>query len=472
MSVLMVSLPIAVALGLGVALLYRIGLHGRAHPSLWLGAGYGVGLAMVSFGVALPPLVRLPLTVGWGGLFVALTWCGLWLVSERLLGCMKQAPPAGPSSKPPRWENVVWGTGLVLLVVKAGFIGVSAMDKPVMGWDAVAIHSLRAKAMFYDQTIARSTLEWIGAFDYPLGIPLLELWVTWFQGGWDDTAFKILFPGFLFAVLGMVYGVLREFVRPLTALAGVWLVASLPLLVQHTTDAYLDLPLAYTTLGVSIFLWRHTRTGEMGDVFIASLMAAFGVWIKREGVVAAGVGLVLLALWAVMARSRTRREALRALAIFAGMPGLVVTAWAVFRWAGAETPSLSFQPTSLADLVSRSIAVVVYAARELWTSSNWNVLWPLFAGFWALHARKSLSSESLFFAWPVVITFGTLLAVSASTEMGEYLKQGTTLHRMALHVAPLAAVFVAVRVGDTWAQATDPLRGRDREGRRDRARPG
>lgn len=458
MSYILAVLAIAVPLGIGALLLHRMGFPGSVHKGLWLGASYGVGLTVVSLVLGVLPLLKIPLSVGWVVPVVMTVGVALWLSTGRFPSGMAPRSTSNDEGTT-AWLRTVWWIGLGCLVFKLGLIGIRTVHKPVMGWDAGETHSLRAKALFHEQTILPSTWKWIGSPDYPPGIPLLELWVTLFQGGWDDTAIKILFPGFLIALLAMLYGVLRETLRPLGALAGVWMAASLPLLAQHATDAYLDLPLAYTTLGVSVFLWRYSRTGRIPDLLVASLMAAFGIWIKREGFVAFGIALGLLGLW--MWTTRTAEGARRGwvLGVFAAMPLLVWASWAGFQWIIQETVPLSFQPTSLMDVFARSFLVVSYAGAELWTSRNWNVLWPIFAGLWLVHVRRSFTPDVLFFAWPVLLTLGVFLAVSASTEMGEYLEKGNTLHRMVLHVAPLAVVFVALMFGDTWAGLGKPRNG-------------
>lgn len=440
----------AIPVGVGAGLLFRVGLYGHMHVALFVGLAYGLGLAVISFVLATLPVLGIPLTLLWALPSIGLAWGALWFATGRFGKHVESVPTSTPVSARGLWMRAVWAVGLALLVAKLGLIGVRAMDKPVIGWDAVTTHSLRAKAMYYDQTIARSSLDWIGSAEYPMGLPLLELWVNWFQGRWDDTAFKMLFPGFLAALLAMFYGALRDSMPALGALVGVWFVASLPLLVQHATDAYVDLPLAYTTLGVSIFLWRYARTAETHNLFLASVMAALGVWFKREGAVAFGIDLALLALWSITFKAPVRAKPVSALAAFAALPALVWVAWAVVRWTAFESAPLSFQPSPVSDLFSRALAVAAYASGELWRSSNWNVLWPLFFGVWLFHARRSLDPDILFFAWPVVMTLAAFLATSAGTVMFDYLMQGSTLHRMVLHVAPLAAFSVALMVGRDW----------------------
>jgi hypothetical protein len=92
--------------------------------------------------------------------------------------------------------------------------------------------------------------------------------------------------------------------------------------------------------------------------------------------------------------------------------------------------------------------VVAFIGRELWQSANWNVLWALFAGGWIVWWRRSVDPVSLFFGWPVWMTLGVFVLVAEGTKMYDILLQGVVWHRVVLHVAPLAAFWVAVMLGE------------------------
>ncbi len=454
-----ILLALAPPIGIGVALLACLGLARKAHPALVSGAAFGVGMGLIGLVLAILPLAGVPLRMKTGVpavVLVGVAMSALMLSAGRRRGASDGAFPAWAfpaegegKRRRLRWTlRAVWWLGFLALGVRIALATWRAMGKPMMGWDAFIVHSFRAKVLYYDQTWSSESLRWIGNADYPLGMPLAELWVTWFQGQWDDTAFKVLFPCVLVALLAMVYGGLREVFGPLGAMGGTWLVAALPLLVQHATDAYLDVPLAYATFGASVFLWRYARTRARSDLLVASWMAAFGVWIKNEGALAFGIEVALLAVWFVRDGRLRDRAAWRDLGWFAAPPFLVWGGWALFKAASGISSPLTVQVSEFVDHADRLPAVLAFVARELWQSANWHALWPLFFGGWLLHVRRSLDPAFLFFGWPVVLTLAALIAVSAGTVMYQYLLQGTTLHRVVLHVAPLAAFWVAVMLGE------------------------
>jgi len=448
MTAAMIVLAVALPFVLGLTLLIGLNLHRRAHPSLVAGAAFGMGVALVGFVLAVIPVIGLPLTRTTGIASALLAWAGLMAIvrSRRTAGVASNGVvPALPVG----WGwRIVWWVGVIALGLKVAMAATRAMHKPVIGWDAMLVHSFKAKEMFYDQTISAGILDWAGSPNYPLGMSLVELWVAWFQGSWDDTGFKILLPGVLAALFLVIYGGLREIFGPIGALAGTWLAAGLPFLVQHATDAYFDLPLAYTTLAASVFLWRYARSRARGDLLVASWLAAFGVWTKNEGAVAFAVALAALGALLVLDARAGRRPAWADLARFGAWPALVWGAWAAAKALWGIAPNLEVEPSGFLGHVDRLPAIVAFTARELWQSANWNVLWALFAGGWVVWWRRYADPVSLFFCWPVVMTLGVFVIVAEGTKMYDILLHGVVWHRVVLHVAPLAAFWVAVMLGE------------------------
>lgn len=451
MSSVAIALSVVLPLLMGVALLRGAQIHRQVNPALLAGAGFGVGISLI--GIVLPGVVLmgLPLTRATGLSSVFLVWAVLlgtlryqagrhiveWTTASRVV-------PAVAIGW--RWRSV-WWVGATALGIKCVMVGIRAMHKPVIGWDAMLVHSFKAKEMFYDQSIGMAMLDWAGSPNYPLGMSLVELWITWFSGAWDDTGFKILFPCILGAVFLVVYGGLREILGPIGALGGTWFVASLPLLVQHATDAYLDLPLAYTTLAISVFLWRYTRSRSWRDLLIASWFGGFGVWTKNEGTVAVAVAGLMLCAFLVLNRQDGWRTAWVDLARFGVWPAVVWGGWEIVKVRWGIGTNLDVPVSGVLAHLDRLPTVVGFIARELWLSANWNVLWAVFVGGWFVWWRRYADPVSLFFGWPVLLTLGVFSLVAASTQMFDILFDHVVLHRIVLHVAPLAVFWVAGMFG-------------------------
>lgn len=459
MNPVAIALSVALPLVMGVVLLRRVQIHRLAHPALLVGAGFGVGIAFIGIVLAGVALVGLPLTRATGFSSVLLVWAALlgtlrYQEGRHVVGWTMTSPVV-PAAAIGWWWQSVWWVGVIALGIKCAMVGIRAMHKPVIGWDSMLVHSFKAKEMFYDQTIGMATLDWAGSPNYPLGMSLVQLWVAWFSGSWDDSAFKILFPCILGAVFLVVYGGLRELVGPIGALGGTWFTASLPLLVQHATDAYVDLPLAYTTLAISVFLWRYTRSRSWRDLLIASWFAGFGVWTKNEGTVAVAVAGLMLWTFLVLDRQDGWRRAWADLVRFSVWPAVVWGGWGIVKARWGIGANLDVSVAGVLAHVDRLPTVAGFIASELWQSANWNVLWAVFLGGWVVWWRRYADPVSLFFGWPVLLTLGVFSLVAASTEMFDVLFNHVVLHRMVLHVAPLA-VFWAVamfgQVGRSTAQ--------------------
>lgn len=452
MSVAGTLLAMVVPLALGTAVLWASGLRGTAHIGVVVGAAFGVGIGLITATLAVFPLVGLPLRPGVGIPAVSLVGATVAILIHRIypLASKRESRGAVASRKLDRPASVLWWLGMAGLIVKISLITWRAMDKPVMAWDAFIVHSFRAKMMYFDHAWSGDSLRWIGNADYPLGIPLAELWVTWFQTGWNDTAFKILFPMFLVALLALAYGGLRDVFGPCGAMLGTWVIAGLPLLSQHATDGYLDLPLAYSTFGTFLLLWRFARLGHRRDLVVASGLASLGVWMKDEGSVTVAFAVLSLVVWDWWNGRLREGNAWRDIGRFAALPIAVWIGWAMFKLASGITPRLTVNPVDIVSHLDRVQPIVEFTVMELFRSANWHVVWPLFFGGWLLTIRSSFGSDFLFLGWPVVLTLAALLGVSQSTVMFQYLFQGTTLHRIMLHVAPLAAFWVALMIGRQW----------------------
>lgn len=452
-------ISLAIPFGIGLTAM-RLAGPWNVHPALAIGAAFGIGFALVGWVIGGLSVLRIPLLPEIGISVVLFLWIVALVFAYRVEGV------PGPWVS---WSRVVmqgykrwlWWLGIVGLGLVVLVVIFRAMVKPMMGWDALIVHTLRAKVMFYDRGISLAALEWIGRPDYPLGLPLAELWTMWFQGTWDDVALKVLFPGFFAALLAMMYGGLREVAGPLAALSGTWLLAGLPFVIQHATDAFLDLPLAYATLGVSIGLWRYGIRSDPGDLVMASLMGGLAVWTKNEGVVTFALALAALVGWTVCRQRLLSRSAWADIARFGVWPLTVWLVWEIVKTQMTQSGDLHMSLGSLLDHADRVPAILALTSSELWGSANWNVLWPLFFGGWLLHIQRSLTPACFFFAWPVLLAMVVFLAVSEATIMYRYLLEGSTLHRMMLHVAPLAAFWVALMLND---RLDDPQKSQKKTG--------
>ncbi len=184
---------------------------------------------------------------------------------------------------------------LVLLWVQVGHF----LAGPWGGGDSVAIWNLRAKALFH-----LPAADWATAFsarmpnshpDYPFGLPVLVA-----AGARAMGQFSPIVPAMISALFGLsIVGTLAAGVRLLGGpawLAVVVLLAA-PRFVESTAYQCADIPLAACFLGAAVLaVLPAERTGR-GGWFLAGLLAGGAAMIKNEGLVLAGLFVVISMIW-------------------------------------------------------------------------------------------------------------------------------------------------------------------------------
>jgi len=148
---------------------------------------------------------------------------------------------------------------------------------PVYIWDALAIYDFRGKIIasqgFYAQ-IAKNFFWFEG---YPLFTSLSHALVYLFGGKNPQFIYPLIYFSFIFAF----YGNLRKFVARKTALISITLLASVPLLFQHSTFAYTNLPYStFLSLGsIYLFTW-FAKKKSLGYLILAAILTGLSTWTR------------------------------------------------------------------------------------------------------------------------------------------------------------------------------------------------
>ena len=444
---------------LGVAVAWLIGF--TASPFLvqlnWplrAGFAYGLGLIWIStmmglaslFGVPLTPEVGMPLIVlpaaGW--------WLWRWRGSRRKPAALRAVSGSVSIGRDLWW----WGMAVLLALLWA-IVAIRAVVKPIQFWDAWATYAFKAKIIYLEASIPGTMFEWVVVPNYPLGIPLQEVWTAWFVGSWDDVAIKWLFPGYLLALLFLVYGVLRDRWSARAAIGGTLFVAGLPFLLQHAHDGYTDLPLAYFVLGSAVALTRYALSNDRRDLVLASVFAAGVVWTREDGLIVVVANALLLAVLGARRGGLITKTTFTTVGIYLGFPALVWGAWTLAKLHMGISTNLHVDSSDVT-VLDRWRTIFEVFIRALFLQGNWMILWALFSLAFVHEFRKTLTEESMFLVWPVVMYLGVIGVLAFTTELFRFLWGDTVLHRLILHVAPLAALWVALTYGRWWGLAESP----------------
>ena len=148
---------------------------------------------------------------------------------------------------------------------------------PVYIWDALALYDFRAKIImqtgFYTQ-IAKNHF-WFGG--YPLFTSLSHTLVYIFGGGNPQFLYSLMYLSYIL----VFYGALREIVNRKITLITTLMLATIPVLFDHSTFAYTNLPYSiFLSMGsIYLYVW-FVKKKPIGYLIISALMTGLSTWTR------------------------------------------------------------------------------------------------------------------------------------------------------------------------------------------------
>jgi len=311
-------------------------------------------------------------------ILVALTCIALGICGWRM---KRSANAVFAFSKPTSAVEWILGTIVALEIAVLLFVAF----KHTLGWDGLLNWEIKARYAFFNGgTIPSSYYSSAGrAFshpEYPLAIPLTELWLYLWMGEPNQFWVKIIFPLFyaacapLLAIfvsrfggkcwIGLATAALLPFVPSVSASPGGIVVG------------YVDVPLSAFYLAALGYLLLWFKTDQREFVIAFAACSALLPWVKSEGRI----------LWAVIvfvgfALSISKRRIPQF--IFSIVPGFVLlVVWRIFLKLVHAWPPSDFSHLSFGLLLNnagrlREIATTLLA--ELSEPTHWSIFWLLVA---------------------------------------------------------------------------------------------
>ncbi len=382
------------------------------------------------------------------GLLLALSALGLFLSWQKYRNGWLAIPVKAPVIK----RQDKWLL-LLLLALTTAHLAVAAYDaynRPLLPWDAWTTWTYRAKIWFLNQDLSpfigaeawlntsNPGIYTIPAHGYPLIVSLIQLWPVMLQGQWNDAV--AVFPGLLagIALILALYGQGRSLGWPaLLAIAGVYLLVSIPLLNAHLAlPGYADLWLGgFAGLGfVALLQWSQSQ--DRTQLLTGLLFLGLGAFIKREGSLWLMMGLLFAIMQVLSWKLLLAMAATAALAIFSGysllnLPWLGQIGYADGAFYLPRLGAITLQPQDV------SFAVI----NNLFSNSSWNLLYfYLFASLLLVlvHGKQRARHSALSFILLLTTIIATVFFLSAE---GEWVKDSTAFGRLLLQVLP-ALIFV------------------------------
>jgi len=222
-------------------------LLGTSNPWAYAGLYFPVGFGTVTWLLFLGSLVHLPLPTSILVVGLLIAFVGLaHLGARRKRG---QKPPT--HQEHPNPDTVIWVVlGLGLVFLSALSIGLAYSE-----WDAMAFWSIKGYGIAWGKDILASPSWGAPGQSHPISIPIGIAVVRLLQGDTEPIS-KALNPVFFASLsLGCFQFWRRRSTPGVLALACALILSSVPILVEHATNGYANLPAAcYLVLGTITFV--------------------------------------------------------------------------------------------------------------------------------------------------------------------------------------------------------------------------
>lgn len=457
MTAILLAISVLLPTAAGYALLNLICKGKRLEWTTSLALSYGLGTGLLSQWMYLFQHTGLKydaVRIGIPVFIVALICAGMAVrihtktaPISRFEPLLKKENAWSPSASQSRWALALKRTLLILAIAFISFEIVyvcwRALSLPIHSWDAIATSAFKAKVFFFEASIPNPAR--LPHPSYPLHIPLIEAWIAFVLGSWDDLRVKIIFPLYFLSFLVIYNRVLRHYTDRNWALLGTVLLLSSNLLILHATIAYRDVcMLYYNCTALMLMLLWYTQKND-AFLWLSSLHVGFAAFTKLEGTGYLFIHTFLFLGLLASQRGGFKKKTLAQLLKFI-LPSfgifLVFASTRFLQQIPVERHGFDF---GLDDL--NRLPVIVHRLTEMtFLGWNWNIVFFLLAASLAVHfGRIRRSSEVKFLLSALTLFFVFYLAVMLLTI--NFLALGGELYtlnlgRVLLHFFPLATLLI------------------------------
>ncbi len=347
----------------------------------------------------------------------------------------------------PKWHKIAYAFLLALIVVRFGGLALELVWRPLFPWDAWSQWATKARVWYEFGHLVPFVAGdvWLsgklpGAYTdlaphYPPAIPLLQVWMSYCLGRWDDALMNLPWLACAIALGLAFYGQLRRWeVSPVIAMMFTYFLLSLPMLDTHVALAgYADLFMAafYGLAAMAFFHWSKTRSVWQG--IVAILFGLGCIFIKQPGLV-----WLLTFVPAVLVVLMPRRGVMMVTILgLAGLLGLVMLAQMGTMTLFSYNVSLQYASAWLP------------LWQNLFILDNWHLLWYFLFAAMALALPKLLLPRLRGITTLVFTGFAFLGVAFFFTQAQAWAEDFTTVNRALLHMAPVLMFYIVV----LWREA-------------------
>lgn len=424
---------------------------GTAFERLFLGFGAGVGL--LSFEVFIMGLIGVPFRFSYILITQALAVSPFSAALFFSKDARREDPRPRHRAGAGKFKALISVLLALWIACKIAFVCYEGLNRPILSQDAWMNWAGAAKFFYYSRglALAHGNEHFFGAgyrifMGHPLLYPLAEVWVSTALGGFHETLAKAFSPFYYISILGIFFFTVKRESGRFYALIAAFLLSSAPLLAFHGQDGYADLPLAFYTLGGTVFLWRFMELEDMRCLSASGLLFSMGAFTKNEGIIyLASAGLVL----AVYCAAR-EKGLLKGLIYYCLPAAIFIAPWLIFKASYGIGFGHGYK-TAGVEMASGGLHLDVPGVylKELFLSANHGLIFPYLAAVTLLGFGTLFKTNIKYIYLMLLLVILSFLFVYIATNDYAAVTRRTGVNRNTLTFLPaafLAGTLLSIRM--------------------------
>jgi len=360
---------------------------------------------------------------------------------------------------------ILWaGAKLFSVFVETGL-------RPIFAWDAWANWSVGAKLFYAAKSLlldsppqdffASGAVLRITA--YPLHNPMMQMWISLWNGGFDEVLVKFWNPVYLLCLAGCLYIMAKKELNALTAMMMLVVFLGSQLMSYHAIEAYSDLALStYLLLAAISFL--YAMRGREAFWILTGVFSAEALFTKDEALffIAPLCISAVIYIWKDSIDRRRKQYEIIKLAA----PLLLAAPWYFFKFShalglGANHIKLEF---------TFHPEIILPALQQLYSLENFNVIIVFFPLLLLLGGKPSQEFLHIVLVVASYVVFFVALYMF-TTFYYEHFSRGTVFFRNILTYYPvivlltillLKRIFLAIKQAETPIAVAVPKKKKKR----------
>jgi len=339
--------------------------------------------------------------------------------------------------------------GIVFEIFYAFF---RALAKPIESYDAIAIYAIKSKIFYLAKVIPADFFSGIArAFphpDYPLNIPLAEVFVYLSLGNLNDQLVKIIFPLYFVGILCVLYFAMRRFAGRTYALAFTFILASIPQFNAYAANAYLELPLAFYCLLSALFLFGYLENmKDTRALVMSAAMAALAAWTKNEGLMYCVINTFLVFFFTVAKRKDLTIKDIYRPFLYLAVILIVLSPWmfikARYHISSDEINLANLNPAYLLKQVPKLGSIFYEFQKQFFGPKKWNILWPAVLFILIVNWKKVSSGVQKYAGISILLAISGYILFYMISYVDVAFFASKTWARFLLHFLPVVILWLA-----------------------------